>query len=119
MGVYAVCVSPSMIDIAAPRCPAGLHLAAVAGFPSGKHVSEVKAREAGLAVAAGAAEIDMVIDVGAALAGDISAVRDDIALVRKAIPGAVKAALALPPPVQLPPGAAPPAAPQQPAPGAQ
>lgn len=84
-----MCVSPSMIDIAAPRCPAGLHLAAVAGFPSGKHVSEVKAREAGLAVAAGAAEIDMVIDVGAALAGDISAVRDDIALVRKAIPGAV------------------------------
>ena len=37
----------------------------------------------------------------------------------KAIPGAVKAALALPPPVQLPPGAAPPAAPQQPATGAQ
>ena len=37
----------------------------------------------------------------------------------KAIPGAVKAALALPPPVQLPPGAALPAAPQQPATGAQ
>ena len=37
----------------------------------------------------------------------------------KAIPGAVKAALALPPPVQLSPGAAPPAAPQQPATGAQ
>ncbi|WP_374533853.1 tetratricopeptide repeat protein [Phenylobacterium sp.] len=37
----------------------------------------------------------------------------------KAIPGAVKAALALPPPVQLPPAAALPAAPQQPATGAQ
>ena len=36
----------------------------------------------------------------------------------KAIPGAVKAALALPPPVQLPPGAAVPAAPQPSAPGA-
>ncbi len=89
LGVYAVCVSPSMIDVAVARCPAGLQLAAVAGFPSGKHVSEVKAREAALAVAAGATEIDMVIDVGAALAGDIVAVRNDIALVRKAIPDAV------------------------------
>ncbi len=89
LGVYAVCVSPSMIDVAAARCPAGLQPAAVAGFPSGKHVSAVKAREAALAVAAGATEIDMVIDVGAALAGDIAAVRDDIALVRRAIPDAV------------------------------
>jgi hypothetical protein len=38
----------------------------------------------------------------------------------KVVPSAVKAALALPPPIQLPPGAVPPAqAPQQPAPGSQ
>ena len=37
---------------------------AVAGFPSGKHLSAVKAHEAALAVASGASEIDMVIDVG-------------------------------------------------------
>jgi hypothetical protein len=38
----------------------------------------------------------------------------------KVVPAAVKAALALPPPIQLPPGAVPPAqAPQQPAPGSQ
>ena len=54
-------------------------VAAVAGFPSGKHLTAVKAREAALAVDAGASEIDMVIDVGAALAGDFDAVRDDIA----------------------------------------
>ncbi|WP_019739940.1 deoxyribose-phosphate aldolase, partial [Mycobacterium avium] len=49
----------------------------------------VKAHEAALAVASGAAEIDMVIDVGAALAGDLDGVRADIAAVRDAVGGAV------------------------------
>ena len=40
-------------------------------------------------VAAGATEIDMVIDVGAAVAGELGAVGRDIALVRKAIPHSV------------------------------
>jgi deoxyribose-phosphate aldolase len=57
----------------------------VAGFPSGKHTSTVKALEAAQAVASGASEIDMVIDVGAALAGDIDAVRCDIEAVRAAM----------------------------------
>jgi deoxyribose-phosphate aldolase len=88
LGVYAVCVSPSMVPVAvASLRAAGPLIAAVAGFPSGKHVSAVKAQEAALAAAAGAAEIDMVIDVGAALAGDIDAVRADIAAVRAAVPG--------------------------------
>ena len=86
---YAVCVSPSMVSVAvSSRPPDGPVVAAVAGFPSGKHRSEVKAREAELAVDDGAAEIDMVIDIGAALAGDLRAVRDDISVVRQAIPGA-------------------------------
>jgi deoxyribose-phosphate aldolase len=89
LGVYAVCVSPSMVPVAVTALPPdGPLIAAVAGFPSGKHVSAIKAQEAALAVAAGAAEIDMVIDVGAALAGDIDAVRADIAAVRAAVPGA-------------------------------
>ena len=62
-------------------------IAAVVGFPSGKHLSAIKAEEAALAVAAGADEIDMVIDVGAAVAGDFDAVRADIAAVRAAMPG--------------------------------
>lgn len=89
LGVYAVCVSPSMVEAAVAHRSAGPLVAAVAGFPSGKHSSEIKAAEAALAVAAGAAEIDMVIDVGAALAGDFAGVRADIAAVRNAIPGAV------------------------------
>jgi deoxyribose-phosphate aldolase len=91
LGVYAVCVSPSMVPFAsaARRAAntAGLPIAAVAGFPSGKHVSAIKAHEAGRAVADGATEIDLVIDVGAALAGDFEAVRLDVATVRDAVPG--------------------------------
>jgi deoxyribose-phosphate aldolase len=85
LGVYAVCVSPSMVPVAVQAGAGGVRVAAVAGFPSGKHVSAVKALEAAQAVASGANEIDMVIDVGAALAGDIDAVRCDIAAVRAAI----------------------------------
>ncbi len=89
LAVYAVCVSPSMVGIAAQVAPVGLRIAAVAGFPSGKHLPELKAQEAARAVESGAAEIDMVIDVGAALAGDLAAVGYDIAAVRAAVPGAV------------------------------
>ncbi|MCX5041816.1 deoxyribose-phosphate aldolase [Aldersonia sp. NBC_00410] len=81
LGVLAVCVSPSMLPVQAP----GLVTAAVAGFPSGKHHSLVKASEARFAVQQGAAEIDMVIDVGAAVAGDFNAILADIVTVREAI----------------------------------
>jgi deoxyribose-phosphate aldolase len=67
----------------------GVRVAAVAGFPSGKHVPAVKAQEAAQAVASGASEVDMVIDVGAALAGELDAVRSDIAAVRAAVPDVV------------------------------
>ncbi|NLE78927.1 MAG: deoxyribose-phosphate aldolase [Rhodococcus sp.] len=81
LGVLAVCVSPSMLPVTAE----GLVTAAVVGFPSGKHHSLVKASEARLAVQQGAAEIDMVIDVGAAVAGDFNAVLADVITVREAI----------------------------------
>jgi deoxyribose-phosphate aldolase len=84
LGAYAVCVSPSMVPVAVEAGAGGVRVVAVAGFPSGKHVSSVKALEAAQAVASGASEIDMVIDVGAALAGDIDAVRRDIEAVRAA-----------------------------------
>lgn len=82
LGVLAVCVSPSMLPVNGD----GLVVAAVCGFPSGKHTPEIKAAEAAAAVAAGAAEVDMVIDIGAAVAGNIEAVRTDIAAVRAAVP---------------------------------
>ncbi|MFC6013634.1 deoxyribose-phosphate aldolase, partial [Nocardia lasii] len=81
LGVYAICISPSMLPVRAP----GVVVATVAGFPSGKHHSLVKGAEARLAVDQGATEVDMVIDVGAALAGDFNAVLADIITVREAI----------------------------------
>ncbi|MBI2701497.1 deoxyribose-phosphate aldolase [Mycobacterium gordonae] len=87
LGVYAVCVSPSMVPFAVAH--GGVRVAAVAGFPSGKHLSAIKAQEAAAAVAAGAVEVDMVIDVGAALTGRFDAVRADVAAVRAAAAGAV------------------------------
>jgi deoxyribose-phosphate aldolase len=89
LGVYAVCVSPSMVPVAIEAAGGGLRVATVAGFPSGKHVSAVKAQEAAHAVASGASEVDMVIDVGAALAGELDSVRSDIEAVRSAVAGAV------------------------------
>ncbi|MEU8896689.1 deoxyribose-phosphate aldolase [Nocardia sp. NPDC048505] len=80
LGVYAICVSPAMLPVRAP----GLVVATVAGFPSGKHHSLIKGAEARLAVDQGAAEVDMVIDVGAAIAGDFNAVLADIITVREA-----------------------------------
>jgi deoxyribose-phosphate aldolase len=83
--VYAVCVSPSMVSVAKRSRSLGQTIATVVGFPSGKHLSEIKAREAALATAAGAQEIDMVIDVGAAIYGDFDAVHADVSAVRTAI----------------------------------
>lgn len=88
LGVFSVCVSPTLVAAAAAVAPSGLAVAAVSGFPSGKHLAEIKARESQLAVAAGAVEIDMVIDVGAALSGDLDATAAEVAAVRAAVPGA-------------------------------
>ncbi|MCE5292721.1 MAG: deoxyribose-phosphate aldolase [Nocardiaceae bacterium] len=83
LGVYAICVSPSMLPVTAD----GLVVATVAGFPSGKHHSLVKAAEARLAAECGATEVDMVIDVGAAKANDFNAVLADVLAVYEAIKG--------------------------------
>ena len=82
LGVFSICISPSMLPVTMPE---GLAVATVCGFPSGKHASSVKAAEAARAVADGADEVDMVIDIGAAIAGDYAAVEADIAAVRAAM----------------------------------
>lgn len=82
LGVFSICVSPSMLPVTVPE---GLAVATVCGFPSGKHHSSIKAAEAAQSVADGADEVDMVIDIGAAIAGDFAAVEADIAAVRNAM----------------------------------
>ncbi|MDA3647751.1 deoxyribose-phosphate aldolase [Saccharopolyspora indica] len=84
--VAAVCVYS---DLAATAVQAlegtGVHVASVAtAFPSGRAARAVKLADVEYAVAAGADEIDMVIDRGAFLAGRYGQVFDEIRAVKAA-----------------------------------
>jgi deoxyribose-phosphate aldolase len=84
--VAAVCVYPDLAGVAAAELKgSGVRVASVAtAFPSGRAALEVKLADVRYAVAAGADEVDMVIDRGAFLAGDYQLVFDEIAAVRQA-----------------------------------
>jgi deoxyribose-phosphate aldolase len=82
--VAAICVYPSMIRSAVEHLRGSdVRVASVAtAFPSGQSFPDVKLAETREAVAAGADEIDMVIDRGAFLSGRYLDVFDEIAQVR-------------------------------------
>jgi deoxyribose-phosphate aldolase len=91
--VAAVCVYGDLVpDVLGALAAAGgrgtdrhVHVAAVAtAFPSGRASRRVRLADTEDAVAAGADEIDMVIDRGAFLAGRYGQVLEDIAAVREA-----------------------------------
>jgi deoxyribose-phosphate aldolase len=84
--VAAVCLYPSLIEVAAAELAgSGVHLASVAtAFPSGQVPLDAKLAEVTGAVAAGADEIDMVINRGAFLAGRYRQVYEEIAAVKQA-----------------------------------
>ena len=83
LGVYSVCVSPSMLPL--PELPATLKLATVCGFPSGKHTMLAKAAEAAESTTLGADEVDMVIDLGLLKGGRYRDVVDEIRAVRREV----------------------------------
>lgn len=80
----AICVYGDMVGVAREALgDSGIHVAAVAtAFPSGRALMPVKLADTRDAVAAGADEIDMVIDRGAFLAGDYLTVFQQIAEVK-------------------------------------
>jgi len=81
--VWAVCISPTMVALAAHQLAGStVRVATVIGFPSGAHRREVKADEAAWAAGDGADEADMVINLGLALAGEWAAVTAEIAAAR-------------------------------------
>jgi deoxyribose-phosphate aldolase len=86
----AVCVYGDMVEVArAALGDSGIHVAAVAtAFPSGRASMPVKLADTADAVAAGADEIDMVIDRGAFLAGDYLTVFEQIVATKDACGGA-------------------------------
>jgi len=84
--VAAICVYPDMVATAKQALgSSGINVASVAtAFPSGRSSLDIKLQDTRDAVAAGADEIDMVIDRGAFLAGDYERVYDEIVAVREA-----------------------------------
>ncbi|WP_455884793.1 deoxyribose-phosphate aldolase [Pseudomonas spelaei] len=84
-GFYSVCLNSAQVPYAA-SCLTGnsVVICAVVGFPLGAGLSDTKAFEARQAIAAGAGEIDMVLNIGWLKDGLLDAVRDDIAQVHAA-----------------------------------
>jgi len=79
-GVASVCVRPTDVATAARELEgSGVPASAVIGFPHGAHRPETKALEAKLAIADGAKELDMVMNVGKFLSGDRELVHWEIA----------------------------------------
>ncbi|EED41468.1 deoxyribose-phosphate aldolase, partial [Enterocytozoon bieneusi H348] len=81
-GFYSVCLNSGQVPYAA-SCLAddSVVICAVVGFPLGAGLSDTKAFEAERAIAAGAGEIDMVLNIGWLKDGLLDALREDIALV--------------------------------------
>ncbi|WP_338491134.1 deoxyribose-phosphate aldolase [Pseudomonas trivialis] len=84
-GFYSVCVNSGQVPyVASCLTDNSVVICAVVGFPLGAGLSDTKAFEAERAIAAGAGEIDMVLNIGWLKDGLLDAVRDDIAQVHKA-----------------------------------
>ena len=75
----AICIVPNHLKLAAEiLAGTGVLLGTVAGFPNGAMRTDVKVVESVKAVEDGAAEVDIMIQVGALVGGEYDLVRDDI-----------------------------------------
>lgn len=83
--VAAICIYPTLIETVKKYLKApGVKLASVcAGFPSSQTFLEVKAMETQMAVAKGAGEIDIVLNLGNFLANDYPSILHEIGLLKK------------------------------------
>jgi deoxyribose-phosphate aldolase len=76
---YAILLAKSILD------GSDVRVCAVVAFPHGNSSTTIKVREADEAVAAGALEIDMVINIGKALSEDWQYISDEIKAVNLAV----------------------------------
>ncbi len=84
----SVCVNPTWVPFCAQELKGtGVDVCTVIGFPLGANTPEVKAFEASNAIANGATEVDMVINIGALKDGDDALVLRDIQAVVDAAKG--------------------------------
>ncbi|MBC7266491.1 MAG: deoxyribose-phosphate aldolase [Coriobacteriia bacterium] len=86
LGFASLCVSPFLVPLAA-EVLAGTPTAvcSVVGFPLGYSLTETKTEEARQLVELGCMEIDMVMNVGAFLGGEVAVVHEDVAQVVEAV----------------------------------
>ncbi len=84
-GVATVCVKPYAVTMCKEALKdSDVKVCSVIGFPHGNHTTKIKVAEAERASEDGAAEIDMVINIGKALGGDWAFVKADIEAVNQA-----------------------------------
>lgn len=88
-GTASVCIPPCYVDLAARYSGGRIPICTVIGFPNGNMTTAAKCFETRDAVANGASEIDMVINIGMLRAGMVDYVRDEIAAVRAECRGRV------------------------------
>jgi deoxyribose-phosphate aldolase len=75
-----ICCRPADLELVVSRLRGtGVGPTTVIGFPHGAHTSQIKQKEALLAVDQGAVELDVVVNIGALRGGDLSFVRDELA----------------------------------------
>ncbi len=78
-GFASVCVNPIHVELCRGLLyNSGVKIASVIGFPLGATLPNVKFYEAGLAILAGANELDMVINISELKAGNLSALQKEI-----------------------------------------
>lgn len=84
----SVCVNPTWVALCAKQLQGtDVKVCTVIGFPLGATLKEVKAYETKMAIAAGATEVDMVMNIGEAKDGNWDAVYEDIKAVVEAAKG--------------------------------
>jgi deoxyribose-phosphate aldolase len=78
-GFAAVCMNPYWARLAASELAGtGVAVATVVGFPLGANETAIKIMETAHAIGAGAREIDMVLNIGELVGGNLRAVGEDI-----------------------------------------
>ncbi|MGL4522230.1 MAG: deoxyribose-phosphate aldolase [Bacilli bacterium] len=84
----SVCVNPTWVEYCAEQLQGtDVLVCTVIGFPLGANTPETKAFETSDAIAKGAKEVDMVINIGALKDGNLELVKKDIAAVVNASKG--------------------------------
>lgn len=88
-GVASVCIPPCYVKSAKQYVGNKVPVCTVIGFPNGYNTTDVKVYETERAIADGADEIDMVINIGKVKESDYNAVKEEISAVKKACKGKI------------------------------